>query len=75
VWAYDAHDLAAVRAGTKNPWDVKPYAVWSLDLPTPPNHNGHHLGGATYDPATGRLFISQQFGDGDYPVIHVFKVQ
>jgi len=75
VWAYDAHDLAAVRAGTKKPWDLKPYAVRSLDLPISPNHNGHHLGGAAYDPATGRLFISQQFADGNEPVIHVFTIK
>jgi hypothetical protein len=75
VWAYDAHDLAAVHAGTKQPWEVKPYAVWSLNLPYAPNGQGHHMGGAAYDPATGRIFISQQFADGDLPVIHVFKVQ
>ena len=75
MWAYDAHDLAAVHAGQMNPWDVKPYAVWSLTLPAP--SSAHRLGGVAYDPATGRLFISQQFVDGDsgdYPVVHVYKV-
>jgi hypothetical protein len=71
VWAYDAHDLAAVKAGQKQPWDVRPYAVWSLTLPTPDTH-GHHIGGVAYDPATGRIFVSQLYGDGNYPVIHVF---
>jgi hypothetical protein len=75
VWAYDAHDLAAVHAGTKKPWEVKPYAVRSLDLPYAPNHNGHHLGGAAYDPMTARIFISQQFADGDLPVIHVYTIK
>ncbi len=74
VWAYDAHDLAAVKAGRKNPWDVKPYAVWSLTLPTP-DTRGHYIGGAAYDPATGRIFVTQNYGDGDYPVVHVFKIQ
>lgn len=34
VWAYDLNDLAAVKAGTKNPYDVLPYALWDLNLPT-----------------------------------------
>jgi hypothetical protein len=70
-----AHDLAAVKSGQKQPWDVKPYAVWSLSLPA--SSRLHRLGGAAYDPATGRLFIIQQFVDGDsgnYPVVHVYKV-
>ncbi|HUE69432.1 MAG TPA: hypothetical protein VMP01_00975, partial [Pirellulaceae bacterium] len=27
VWAYSAHDLAAVKAGTKQPWEVQPYDI------------------------------------------------
>jgi hypothetical protein len=74
VWAYDAHDFAAVKAGTKQPWDIRPYATWSLTLPTP-DSRGHYIGGVAYDPATGRIFVSQQYGDGDYPVVHVFTVR
>jgi len=74
VWAYDANDLAAVAAGQANPWTVRPYAVWPLNLslfaPTGPTR----LGGAAYDPATGRIFVSQMFGDGVLPVIHVFTL-
>lgn len=71
VWAYDAVELAAVRSGTRQPWDVKPYAVWELELPY------HEKGsaimrGAAYDPATGRIFISQAAGGG--PIIHVFTI-
>jgi hypothetical protein len=73
VWAYDATDLAAVKAGNKKPWDVKPYAVWELKLPfSPPNRR---LNGAAYDPATGRIFVLQSFGDGTKPLIHVFTIQ
>jgi hypothetical protein len=71
VWAYDAHDLATVRAGASQPWDIKPYAVWKLTLPL----IGADLGGAAYDPVTGRIFISQQFSDGGYPVVHVFTLR
>jgi len=74
VWAYDANDLADVKAQRKSPWDVKPYATWSLNLPF--SAEGHAvLNGATYDPDSGRIFVSQAFGDGELPVIHVFTVQ
>lgn len=37
VWAHDAHDLATVHAGSKNPWDIKPYATWPIDCQADPN--------------------------------------
>jgi hypothetical protein len=74
VWAYDANDLAAVKAGTKNPWDALPYAYWQLPLPFAEVGEAV-INGATYDPATQRIFVSQRFGDLDYPVIHVFQVR
>jgi hypothetical protein len=70
VWAYDAAALAAVRAGRKQPWQVKPYATWSLRLP----FRSGQIGGAAYDPARGVVYVSQQFGDGTDPVIHVFTI-
>jgi hypothetical protein len=76
VWAYDANDLAAVKSGTKQPWEVLPYAIWE----PPINLNPTHLfGGATaYDASTGRLYVSQvqgeSFGYARLPVIHVFQV-
>jgi len=72
VWAYDAADLAAVKRGEKQPWDVRPYAVWSLSLPL--GWSGHILG-ATSDPATGRIYISQEYGDDTRPLIHVLLVK
>ena len=69
VWAYDANDLAAVRAGRRQPWSVKPYAVFTLpDMPA-------SVGGATIDPATGRIYVSGMFGNRTLPVVHVFKAQ
>jgi hypothetical protein len=72
VWAYDVHDLIAVRQGTKQPWEIQPYAVWDLDLPYP--EGGKHIGGVAYDSATGTLYVSQQYGNEAYPVIHAFHV-
>jgi hypothetical protein len=73
VWAYDAIDLADVAAGRKQPWDVKPYATWPLDLGFAAS--SVHLNGAAYDPASGRIFVSQAFGDGNKPLIHVFTLR
>ena len=70
VWAYNAADLAAVRAGTKQPWDVKPYATFRL-----PGLTKAGIGGVTVDPATGRIFVSEQFGDGAKLRIHVFGIR
>jgi hypothetical protein len=72
VWAYDALDLAAVKAGHKNPWQVRPYATWKLTMPF--RGRPTQLNGAAYDPATGRIFLSQGFADGARPLIHVFTV-
>jgi Big-like domain-containing protein len=71
VWAYDANDLVGVKNGTTLPWNVRPYAVWPLSLPLP---GDSHILGATYDPAMKRIFLSQAFGDGELPAIHVFTV-
>lgn len=72
VWAYDAAALAGVKAGVARPWAVKPYATWELPLG---DVGSDVIGGAAYDPATGRIFISQRFGDGDRPLIHVYRVR
>jgi hypothetical protein len=79
VWAYDANDLAAVASGAKQPWDVKPYAVWELnDLPFPTL--GATRASMAFDQQNGRIFIAQYQADAvdlntTLSVIHVFKVQ
>jgi hypothetical protein len=76
VWAYDLNDWAAVRAGRRQPWDIKPYATWPIDLPTA---GMFAVGGVGYDPQRQLLYISQLHGErGDderyNPLIHVFHV-
>lgn len=74
VWAYDAQDLADVKAGKKLPWTVSPYGLWQLDYPFPAGLA--RTLGAAYDPGTGRLFLSQSLADNDVrPLIHVFSIQ
>lgn len=72
VWAYDVNEFIAVKNGSKNPWDPLPYTVWHFNLPFQPE--ARQVGGVAYDPVRQYIYLSQQFGDGTYPVIHVFKV-
>ena len=80
VWAYSADDFALVRAGTKKPWEILPYGVWEFTFPTT-TYNGQTkefvVGGAAYDPATRRLFITQSNIDGNdpKPIVHVYEIQ
>jgi hypothetical protein len=77
-WAYDVADLAAVRSGDKQPWQVVPYAVWPFELPSF-GEQQPRLGRLTYDAAGRRLFISELFAERDgyahRPLIHVYVVR
>lgn len=74
VWAYDVLDLISVKGGHKQPWDLKPYSTWALDLPFAPD--GKALHGVAYDPQGKRIFVSQANGDANgMPVIHVFSIK
>jgi hypothetical protein len=70
VWAYDANDLADVKKGKRKAWDVQPYATWTFDFPINPGRN--EISGAAYDPATGRIFLSQ--ANRENPLVHVYRI-
>lgn len=56
VWAYDANDLLAVKQGKRDPWDLKPYATWSL--PEMAGGSGDAwMSGAVYDPGKRRIYV------------------
>ena len=75
IWAYNADDLALVKAGTKNPWEVTPYGTWEITFPYPAGGAWKkEINGATYDSTNKRLLISQDHGDGTVPLIQVFSV-
>ncbi len=78
IWAYDVNDFIAVKNGSKNPWDIRPYTVFPLSLPTTQNNFSLSNGAAAYDDVNKKLYIVQVGGDVvDYdvlPLIHVFKV-
>lgn len=73
VWAYNAADMVAVKNGSKQPWDIFPYAVWNYALPF--QTESRSIAGAAYDSATQRIYISQIMGNSDLPVVHVFQVK
>lgn len=74
AWAYNVEDLLAVKAGTKEPWEVLPYDHWKINNPFPDTLSTTRLVGAAYDPISNRIFISQQRANRDRPVIHVFGI-
>lgn len=70
IWAYEAADLIAVKDGTKEPWEPKPYAIFELtDID---DNGGATATGATFDPATGRMFFTEHYGEN--PKVHVFQI-
>ena len=72
AWAYDVHDLIDAKNGLLESWEVQPYDVWTFELPI--DVSSKQIGGVTYDSQTGRVYVSQQRGDGAYPVINVFQL-
>jgi len=70
VWAYDATELAMVKHGQKPAWAVRPYAVWRLsDMD---NSGGASIAGATYDPSSGRVYVTEEYGA--QPRVHVYQL-
>lgn len=76
VWAYDLNDLAAVKTGNKKPWEIRPYATWSLD--DFPVVAVYGISGATYDPMNKIIYLSQLRADKDSyssrALIHAYKI-
>ena len=70
------NDLAAVRAGTKQPWEVVPYGVWPFAVPFA--EPAVRIGGVGYDASQQILYVSQMYADQDgygyRPIIHAIKV-
>jgi hypothetical protein len=72
IYAYNLSELANVKAGLKKPWEVMPYAIWSL-----PELSAMHpeafMNGSTYDDQSGLLFITPQYGN--YGIVHVYRIK
>jgi hypothetical protein len=75
VWAYDANDLLSVKNGTKQQYQIQPYAVWQFSLPFDSATGMMDIGGAAFDPRTGNVYVSQLCADTNCgPVVHVFNI-
>jgi hypothetical protein len=61
VWAYDMLDFAEVVAGTKTPWELRPYAMWTPTFPiyVNPAAANQLIYGGSYDSANKKLWIAQ----------------
>jgi hypothetical protein len=70
VWAFDANDLVKVKNGEYQPWEIRPYAVWTLSELE--SGGCASIRSATYDPDERRLYIAP--GYGEKPIIHVYEV-
>ena len=65
-WAYDLNSLAASKEGSVLPYNVKPYAIWSIPIPyaCPSSTNSTSVGGTTpikgavYDAANKKIYIA-----------------
>jgi hypothetical protein len=70
-WAYDANELEQARLGNINPNNMKPYAVWNLQMPI---YDNGKIGGMTYDAANKRIFVTNISGGAGRIVVHVFSI-
>lgn len=83
VVGFDMNDLAAAKAGTMAPWEIRPYDTWEITFPISPSsfspHRSTRLSNATYDSANNKIYIAQvgccdSYGLDRKPLIHVFQV-
>jgi hypothetical protein len=71
IWAYDANDLAAVKNGQKQSWQVEPYALLMTGFEYKTNTAGYT--GVAFDPDTNRVFLVE--ANGEDPIIHVIRIK
>ncbi len=72
MWLYDVTDLAAAYAGTKQPWEVVPYAHGRLtSLEGYPFIVKPGVWGVGYDSATKRIVIGTTAGAAAQTIFHV----
>lgn len=75
---YDPADLAVVTRGGMAPHEPQPYATLNVDehlLNIQSGQQKHHLGAAALDRDNGLLYVFELFGDGDRPVVHVWRAE
>ncbi|MFC1638996.1 hypothetical protein ACFL26_01860 [Patescibacteria group bacterium] len=74
---YDPADLAAVAAGTMEPWEPQPYATVSLE-PFMWRDDGDQVmfqvGAMAFDRANSLLYVFEPLADEERPLVHVFAL-
>lgn len=73
---YDPADLAAAAAGDMQPYEPQPYAVLEIDeylYNINSTQQKEHLGAICFDRAGGLLYVFEFRGDGDKPLVHVWR--
>jgi hypothetical protein len=73
------NNLTAVKLGYVNPWDLYPYATWQLNDPFNAAANEVQSGfltGGTYDPVSGKLYVSLYMGQPStsLPIVEVYQI-
>jgi len=77
-WLWDVDDMARVGRGEIESCDVRPYEYGIFR--TPFASTSHRMGGGTFDPASGLVYLTAQGADreqGEYanpPIVMAFKV-
>ncbi|MBU2946536.1 T9SS type A sorting domain-containing protein [Zobellia uliginosa] len=77
-WLWDMNDLMAVKNGTLKAYEVMPYNHGLFESPFQETGN-KGIGGGSFDPSTGNLYLTIQSGDmeqGTYsnpPVVAVYN--
>lgn len=75
---YDRVDLAAVAGGQSDPHEPQPYATLNVDaylFNIQSSQQKHHLGAGGFDRERSLLYVFELFGDGEKPLVHVWKVE
>ena len=75
-WLWDLEDLVAVKEGELEAHAVEPYDYGEFPIP----FDATEIGGGTFDPESGRLFLTAQRADdqqGQYsnpPIVMVYRI-
>jgi hypothetical protein len=75
---YDPADLVAVTQGVMETWTPQPYATLDVDdvlYHVESDQQKYHVGALAFDRARGLLYLFEPFGDGDKPLVHVWRVE
>jgi hypothetical protein len=74
---YDTSELAEVAAGIKQPWEPQPYASMDIDpylFNIASTQQKYHVNAACFDRIHGLFYVFEYRGDGEKPLVHVWKV-